>query len=510
MRKVAAFTLRSPELSPEMVSSRFDSVVNLVGIWRDDKGKLQSAASGQELLLKDGRIAEYCEHVTNSSVGEAWTCQLTEPTNNAIVRTSVAVAQLTGCMIVYVEVHAAGGAYQLGPMRIDIFGPRLIGQIVQSHDDWYFGETPISVKPLHFAGAEEGKTLEKVLWHSERNLPVVVMSSYEKQFLTETFADDIASELVGVALVVTVDSEAAWAITALRGREWSCFNGAIRLYWPKLGHDASPTDNPLWTRLSLLSHSTSPKEAARAFRRQMRRQLLGLSAFAVSEPMELAKIRQSHAQNVIDAARAPLRDADDWKGLAESYADENVKLQLAAVAYDERVRDLEAQVANLQLSLQWREHQPNEIAPESDLPPSTLAEAVEIAKRRFHAELVFGEDVDEGLRGLAQDAGPPEKVLAYLENLAAMVAPRSKGALGMSVLQWLQDRGVNASSETEIVKNSQAEVRKRTWHYGGGTRFFDLHLKPNDATHPDRCVRIYFDYDEERRAIAVGWVGRHP
>ena len=30
------------------------------------------------------------------------------------------------------------------------------------------------------------------------------------------------------------------------------------------------------------------------------------------------------------------------------------------------------------------------------------------------------------------------------------------------------------------------------------------------GTHPDRCVRIYFDYDESTQRCVVGWVGRHP
>jgi len=37
-----------------------------------------------------------------------------------------------------------------------------------------------------------------------------------------------------------------------------------------------------------------------------------------------------------------------------------------------------------------------------------------------------------------------------------------------------------------------------------------MHLKPNDALSPDRCVRIYFDWDDATRQVIVGWVGRHP
>lgn len=77
-------------------------------------------------------------------------------------------------------------------------------------------------------------------------------------------------------------------------------------------------------------------------------------------------------------------------------------------------------------------------------------------------------------------------------------------------MDWLDARGVTASIESETIKGSASERRHRTWDAGTERRFFDLHLKPNEATHPDRCVRIYFDYDESMQCVVVGWVGRHP
>ena len=50
-----------------------------------------------------------------------------------------------------------------------------------------------------------------------------------------------------------------------------------------------------------------------------------------------------------------------------------------------------------------------------------------------------------------------------------------------------------------------------TWYDGtGAERPFNSHLKPSEAIHPDRCVRVYFDYDEKRAKTIVAWVGKHP
>lgn len=38
---------------------------------------------------------------------------------------------------------------------------------------------------------------------------------------------------------------------------------------------------------------------------------------------------------------------------------------------------------------------------------------------------------------------------------------------------------------------------------------FMLHMKPNDNVPANRCVRIYFEWDKDRKKIVVGWVGQH-
>lgn len=126
--------------------------------------------------------------------------------------------------------------------------------------------------------------------------------------------------------------------------------------------------------------------------------------------------------------------------------------------------------------------------------------------------LVFGAAVTEGesVGTLAPDAGPPEKVLRYLRVLGEFTKAKRSGPLGTTAIKWLEGRNVTASGESETGRSSQKERQARTWDDGyGGRRFFDWHLKPKDATSPDHCVRIYFDYDEDFGKTVVGWVGTH-
>jgi hypothetical protein len=264
-------------------------------------------------------------------------------------------------------------------------------------------------------------------------------------------------------------------------------------------------------RWTLLGGGKSAADAAACFTSQIRRQLFGLTAFSVPEPSSFAATRALHAKLETEAVRASLRGNEDWEGLANSYAEDNEKLLTAAALKDEKIRELEEEVAGLRQALQWRPDVGHEvIAPERDVPPQTVSEAVNLARDRLSDALVFGADVDAGVRTLAQDAGPPEKILSYLETLSEMARIRRTDGLGMQMLEWLKARNLAATGESQTIRNSEAAMRRRTWDSGGEKRQFEAHLKPSDGVHPDRCVRIYFVYDEVRKKAVVGWVGRHP
>lgn len=139
--------------------------------------------------------------------------------------------------------------------------------------------------------------------------------------------------------------------------------------------------------------------------------------------------------------------------------------------------------------------------------PQTVNEAVSRARRLHEAPkgaLIFGDDVEEGVAGLASDAGPPAKIFEHLEALACLAAKRRAGPLGMTMVKWLERFNVAASGESESIRTNGREMDRRSWRVDGERRPFFLHTKP------DRCVRIYFCWDPDRSVVVIGWIGRHP
>jgi hypothetical protein len=486
----------------------------LVERWIASKGE-SSEEGGQTIVrYKDGRRAEYRKVATQSNHGTLIEHFLVEPTDVGMFETFIALGEDGAELATYIELRAAGDAYHIEPMHLDVRCPQIVRDLIESGETWNVADTPVTSKAMVFKGTKDALTLTEVIWHKERNLPVITITPHEGVYLTENFAESLAADLSGLALIAVLDEEAAWALTRAKGREWSCYNGAVRLYWPMGPKLDSPFAHPLWTHSALLRGMGTPQDAASRLRRQLRGQIIGLSAFSVLQPPFFQLVRKNARQSELEKLRKKGAGAEEWQRLAEEYARDNDELRQQRAEQGEMVRDLQARVSALELALRWKdggqEVASGDATPESDIPPATVAEAVERAREQAGKYLVFSADVPAGVENLAPDAGPPDKILTYLSHLRDLAAALEKGPLGTTVIQWLRNRGVNASGESDTIRKSPAETRKRTWHDGIQLRPFELHLKPNDNISPDRCARIYFDFDPERRCVVVGWVGRHP
>jgi hypothetical protein len=413
-------------------------------------------------------------------------------------------------LFLFLEMRAGADGYQVAPMTVEAYCPQVLRELL-SRRTWTVGTTPVGTTPIRWHGEDAARRFMAVIRHHERNLPVIAISQHLGQPLTTTLPEEVARDLSGLVIVAHLDDRAGWEITKAMGKEWSCYDGAIRIYWPIRSTSRRAFDHPLWTRAKLIASAETDGAAASRIRNQLRRRLLELSTYTVDEPRQMFTIRGDAAREHFEHLRMAAAESGDQGKLAEEYFNRCATLEGTISAKEEENQRLRNQVESLNLA--WRYRQiggEEEIAPEPDSPVTTVLEAILRAKSENPAELVFGDDVEYGSTTLAADAGPPEKIYDYLTTLADMTRRRRASPLGTDMILWLKGRGLKASSESDTTLNSASEMRKRTWHDGRAKRPFEQHLKPSEGTSPDRCVRIYFDYDEEKTKTVVGWVGRHP
>jgi hypothetical protein len=320
----------------------------------------------------------------------------------------------------------------------------------------------------------------------------------------------LAADVCGLGIVADIDDEAAWEMTRQIGKEWSCFNGAIRIYWPNLDRNQSPRSHPLWTSERLTYKAGDTEDAARPIRNVIRKRLFSVSTFAREQPALLDRLEDESVREAFQEKLRLATSAEDYQKLAEEFDQENVSLRHQLRQERENIKQLRQDLYNLQLARAYADAD-EEVKPDEETPLETVGDAVDKARRLYAMQLTFGDDVQTGVSGLAPNAGPPQKILDYLAALASMVDERrEKNTLGTTVIQWLASKGVVASNESETVMRSRTEIKKRTWHDGRGPREFEMHLKPTEAAPPNRCPRIYFVWDEASAKVVIGWVGRHP
>jgi hypothetical protein len=507
MRTVAQYAFTSHTSDPANGNALFLESCRMVETWLTSKG-IANPNDGK-IHLHDGRIADFESVRQTCSLGAFSSWTLSEPSGATRFSTMLALANAGAEVAFTCNLSTGSTATVIAPQPFTARCPYVVKDILKLKPGWCIGDTPVECEPLRFSGSEDAKALVTRILSPRRTLPIVVASRYDGFPLHPNIVDVLASDICGLGIVADLNDDAAWEMTALMGKEWSCYNGAIRIYWPHLDTRQNPRNHPLWTSERLMYLVTGTEDAARRIRNVIRKRLFSVSAFGVERPSLFEKLEDESAREASQEKLALATTAGEYKEFAELYAKENESLRLQLRQERDNIKQLRQDLYQLQLVKAW-ESTDEEVAPDEETPPISLQDAVDKARRLYAQQLTFGNDVADGIQTVARNAGPPQKVLDYLKVLAELVDRRREGNLGDTMIQWLKQHGVLASSESDTVQNNPAEMRKRTWDDGRRRRAFELHLKPSEATSPDRCVRIYFHWDDPSAKAIIGWVGRHP
>lgn len=507
MRTAASYALFA---NNEKVAERIEDAA---WAWLNRKGCPKDRLRGEYgFRLIGGRAAELFVEQKECEAGRLLVWELREQVDATAFTTKILVAATPGACTFSCALIVGSAEGVVAPMEMEVRCPRLVRDVLQLPVEWWVGATRAWPGPRRLVGRSGGLNLAGEIRDPERGLPLIVVSELEGFLLHPKIAVDLAHDTAGVANVVTMDDSAARTLTRELGGIWSCYNGAIRIYWPNAAAEADPFAHHLWTATRLLSEAGTVEDAARRIRTQLRRKLLGIASYSLREPAVFEELRTFLRRDEREAWLKGARANQGWEETANLLMQDNDRLEAERKRLMQEIERLEKDVKTeryLRMSMVGRDLG-GDVAPVTEKPPETVIEAVELAKERYEGDLSFGPDVDDGVLGLADSAGPPDKIFEWLGILAEVAREKRANRLGKGIVQWLEERGVRASPESETTRNSRDEQRRRTWSDGTGMRVFDLHIKPKEGTSPDRCPRIYFDWDESRQLFVIGWVGRHP
>jgi hypothetical protein len=188
--------------------------------------------------------------------------------------------------------------------------------------------------------------------HADRSVPLAVVSTMAGSVVLPGLDATVAYDLAGLANVVVVDEDASWALTDVLGSNFSCYSGAVRLYWPHFSRIQDRFFHPFWTGDRLRSLSTDAIDARDRFRRQLRGIVFRAAALSVTRPREIDDIRDAKDRATVAALRTRATSLEEYEQLADSYAADNDSLRAERADLRAQVESLQEQVGKLEADRQ--------------------------------------------------------------------------------------------------------------------------------------------------------------
>ncbi len=365
---------------------------------------------------------------------------------------------------------------------------------------------------------------DDLLLSPTRTLPLVMLAPMpDDQPLVNP---DVLQEAVfGLAHVVElVGKDATFELTRRVGKEWSCFHGAVRIYWPEptLGDDFRR--HPLFFPAA---YPVGPETDARLPRDVLARLCSAAHARFAAAPLvqhargKLEQSKQAAVQRQIADLTARAAEGHEWLALLESAWQDNRKLkdelELAQLTLAELRQERD------DLREQWATVAPEMAAAED---AAVRAEAVtrryrervlRALKKPSEAVDLAAEEFADTLRFLpsarkSADDSPyqyPERVYKLFRALDEIGrAIRTRGQLGESLFDALQKHGFEYKPHISVTSEGKFGG-EYTFEYAGQWRVFDHHVTLGSSHSPRECLSVHWIRDDAAGVFAVGWCGRH-
>lgn len=383
---------------------------------------------------------------------------------------------------------AATGSAAIAPIEYEFATPAIVRTILRQAVVVDAGQRvqPGSVE----LGSSDIPALVVWLEDPARRLPVVLVSRTRDTGATLIDANALAKELSGIGHVrVLSSSQAAWSLTEVVGPSLSIWDGAVRIYFPGFANADEPRRHRYWVAdrvgneligrvrswLGTLSASRTGEHAVHARLRSDRRERLleatGTADTAyITEYIELLEATEKQRQQQVDELQRQIAE-----------------LERRFEAKAEETEDIRREWGAFSRSQARAAPTPTSSAVESgELTVAGAMDAVEELLRNAH----YAGKVEIAPQAIAAGRAfasynRPEQLLTAVQSVIECGALYNGNLLGEPPKDFFQRRGFGYAAQPAP------------------------HLKVDEATSPDQCLRIYWEVDEGRRLWTLTSIGRH-
>jgi hypothetical protein len=361
-----------------------------------------------------------------------------------------------------------------------------------------------------------GILVKDVLEEKDRALPVVLISQEPDTGSPICDVEDIQWRLTGLAHVYEIDRSASFELTGLVGKVRSCFNGAVRLYWPEFSRDGAYRRHTLYLPERIRSNAKRGREIGDKLFRILSN--VASARFREGEIWQRLKReadRRQH-QRVDQLKKQVERQEKGVDEALEELANDLEKIRIDRDNLREEVIQLRAEKANYEENLEaLREHSDadeqvlEEIDSNASAAPSfsTVEEAVLQADADFDDLQVWTTAIESSKESTF---ARPEDVYSVFKAIAelASIDEDEEGETGPWD-QFFEKRGfeykrgesektMNLYGDERVFYDRDTEQRLQMEKHitlGGGSR--------------ENCEQIFFDRAPDGNGFAIGYSGRH-
>jgi hypothetical protein len=387
--------------------------------------------------------------------------------------------------------------------------PGLVRQITE-HCGLRDGEVVIQNGAHWATSPDHMATLTEWLVSDTRRLPIIVATGDERAEDPRKPPFDLnslAGALVGLAHVVWVPADLTFGLSDELGKSLSVFHGGIRSYQPGL----TILDDPRDHRLILGSVVARDPEAVAAELRRgiardsLRRTRLGHDVLTFAAVRSAASRKLNIIQDVASAGDSEKLEAAvaQVDALGQQVAELQAQVDQAFQLSEEESERAEASERQLYSSLARIEMLENALSaagtrPEPSADPTSWDGFAEWCDTEFAGKLSLAPSARRGIR---------KAQFQYVSEAANCIRWLAIDAR----TRFLEGGGTLANIPVfEGITNAPCGSDEYTFDFQGRRLSAVWHLKNGGNTRqPERCLRIYYTFDEQTRQIVVSDMPAH-
>lgn len=356
--------------------------------------------------------------------------------------------------------------------------------------------------------ADAVENLCALLLDASRPFPVVVVSHEVNTERPLVDVDRLAAGTAGLIKVYELaDKWAAYRFTEEIGKPYSCYAGAVRIYWPGLTPTDDPFKHPAWMpwRLRQLGHTD-----------ELANELFTVGAEATSyrffEPASIGTLRSTIEDEERQARRA------ESSGDADQLLEQLIETEGTVKGLRAQLSETQGENQTLRQNLDAMLGAPAPAhAPRSHVPveeeattrePETVSEAVAMARAQF-THLTFLDSAFE-----SAESSPYRTPTRALEALQAIEEVASLWVIGLSggknpgpLKNLFRQRGFE-------YKDDVSQTSRGKWGDEYMAKYNDqaIDISPHitiGAKQADTCLSVHMHWDKDSKNVVIAHVGRH-